>query len=95
MVDGSIFYGRSLDSLLDVENYQLLLVDTLGLVLMVIVSAANISDQRSAKVLLRKTRRRGASTGRLIRVWADAGYQRQAFMEWMMGCFCYIWGGNE
>jgi transposase len=41
-----------------------LLVDTLGLALMVIVTAANISDQRGAKILFWKTRRRGQSTSR-------------------------------
>jgi hypothetical protein len=41
-----------------------LLVDTLGLVLMVIVTAANISDPRWAKILFWKARRRGVSTSR-------------------------------
>ena len=43
-----------------------LLVDTLGLGLMVIVTAANISDQREAKVLFWKTKRLGASVSRLV-----------------------------
>jgi transposase len=67
-----------------------LLVDTLGLVLMVIVTAANISDQRGAKILVWKTRHRGTSTSRLVRIWADAGYQGQAFMEWVMDRFRYV-----
>lgn len=60
------------------------LVDTLGLVLMVLVTAANISDQRGAKILLWKARRQGASLGRLVRIWADAGYQGKVFMQWVM-----------
>ncbi|ABW26677.1 IS5 family transposase [Acaryochloris marina] len=66
------------------------LVDTLGLVLMVIVTAANISDQRGAKILFWKARRQGASLSRLVRIWADAGYQGQAFMKWVMDRFQYV-----
>jgi transposase len=67
-----------------------LLVDTLGLVLMVIVTAPNISDQRRAKILFWKTRRRGKSRSRLVRIWADGGYQGQVFMEWVMDRFRYV-----
>jgi hypothetical protein len=55
------------------KSIRYLLVDTLGLVLMVIVTAANLSAQRGAKILFWKARRRGTSTSRLVRIWADAG----------------------
>ena len=64
--------------------------DTLGLLLMVIVTAANISDQRRAKILFRKARRQVTSLGRLVRIWADAGYQGQAFMQWVMDRCQYV-----
>jgi putative transposase len=49
------------------------LVDTLGNLLEVVVSAANISDQMGAKALLNKVERQIAL--RLLKIWADKGYQ--------------------
>jgi len=68
-----------------------LLVDTLGLVLMVIVTAANVSDQRGAKILLWKTKRLGSSVSRLVRFWADGGYNGKDFKRWVMDRFGWIW----
>lgn len=67
-----------------------ILVDTMGLLLMVIVTAANVSDQRGAKVLFWKTKRLGASVSRLVRIWADSGYQGQDFMQKVMNRFRWI-----
>ena len=67
-----------------------ILVDTMGLLLMVIVTAANVSDQRGAKVLFWKTKRTGKRVSRLVRVWADSGYRGQDFMEWVMDRFRWI-----
>jgi transposase len=66
------------------------LVDTLGLLLMVIVTAANVSDQRGAKVLFWKTKRLGRSVSRLARIWADSGYRGEDFMKRVMHRFCWI-----
>jgi putative transposase len=49
-----------------------LLVDTLGLVLLVVVTAANISDSAGAHLLLDP---HVAQFSRLRRVWADSSYQ--------------------
>ena len=52
-----------------IKGYQRhMLVDSLGLVLMVIITAANTSGQRGAKILVWKTRRQGKSLGRLVRI---------------------------
>jgi transposase len=67
-----------------------ILVDTMGLLLMVIVTAANVSDQRGANVLFWKTKRLGASVSRLVRLWADRGYQGQDFMQKVMHRFRWI-----
>ena len=67
-----------------------ILVDTLGLLIMVIVTAANVSDQRGGKVLFWKAKRLGASVNRLVRIWADGTYQGQTFMEWVMERFRWI-----
>lgn len=50
-----------------------ILVDTLGLLLVVMVTAANVSDPRGVKVLFWKAKRKGKSLGRLIRIWSDGG----------------------
>lgn len=56
-----------------------LLVDTLGLLLMVIVHAANIQDRDGAKLLLEKARRRFP---RLRLIWADGGYTGK-LIDWV------------
>lgn len=50
-----------------------ILVDTLGNLLEVVVSAANIGDRDGAKALLTKVERQIAL--RLLKIWADKGYQ--------------------
>jgi putative transposase len=48
-----------------------LVVDTLGLILMVVVHAADVQDRDGAKLLFRKLR---GLYPRLKRIWADGGY---------------------
>jgi putative transposase len=48
-----------------------LLVDTMGLVLMVVVHTANIQDRDGARLLLTKAK---GLFPRLQRIWADGGY---------------------
>lgn len=50
-----------------------ILVDTLGNLLDVVVSAANVNDRTGAKALLTKIERQIAM--RLLKIWADKGYQ--------------------
>ncbi len=55
-----------------------LLVDTLGLLLVVVVHAANVQDSEGAKLVL------GRALGRFPRlrlIWADQGYKAH-FVEW-------------
>jgi putative transposase len=58
-----------------------LLVDTLGLLLAVHVSAADVSDRDGAMALLRRLDRRHLP--RLRHGWADGGY-RGAFLAWAL-----------
>jgi putative transposase len=51
-----------------------LLVDTMGLVLLVVVHAANIQDRDGARLLLDRAR---GLFPRLQRIWADGGYAGQ------------------
>lgn len=50
-----------------------ILVDTLGTLLEVVVSVANLNDRDGAKALLTKVERQIAM--RLLKVWVDKGYQ--------------------
>ncbi len=54
------------------------LVDTLGLLLVVVVHAANIQESEGTKLVLRQAMGRFP---RLRRIWADQGYKAH-FVEW-------------
>jgi len=56
-----------------------LLVDTLGLLLMVVVHAADIQDRDGAKLVLERVRHR---CPRLQLIWADGGYAGQ-LVDWV------------
>ncbi|MEU7150795.1 IS5 family transposase [Streptomyces sp. NPDC045456] len=57
-----------------------LLVDTLGLVLAVCVSPANVSDRDGAAVLLARC---AGKFPRLRHLWADQGYRGRDFLAWV------------
>jgi putative transposase len=56
-----------------------ILVDTIGMVLMVVVHAANIQDRDGARIVLEKVKGRFS---RLKLIWADGGYAGQ-LIEWV------------
>ena len=63
-----------------------LLVDTMGLILLVLVHPADVQDRDGARLLLAMLAgRRGFS--RLQLIWADAGYAGQQLIEWMFQKF--------
>jgi putative transposase len=51
-----------------------LLVDTLGLVLKVVVSAADVSDAAGARLVGHALRAEGPALPRLTKLWADSAY---------------------
>ena len=57
-----------------------LLVDTVGLILLVLVHEANIQDQEGGKLLLWPLQGRFP---RLKLVWADSAYRKGGFIEWV------------
>jgi len=57
-----------------------LLVDTLGLVLMVVVHAAHLQDREGAKLLFERAR---WSFRRLRKIWADGAY-RGKLVDWVL-----------
>ncbi len=57
-----------------------ILVDTMGLLLMVLVHAADIQDRDGAKLLLNKVK---GSFSRLRLIWADGGYAGK-LVDWVL-----------
>lgn len=58
-----------------------LLVDTLGLLLAVVVTAANLDDGTYAKLVLEKLK--GEQYPRLKKIYADNKYHNKALQQWM------------
>ena len=77
-----------------------LLVDTLGLVVMVVVTSTYESDQAGAKklfairlwrkALLIAQERIHPRLNHLVLIWVDAGYQGKEFMKWVMDTYRWI-----
>lgn len=67
-----------------------IVVDTLGLLLLVLVTTADVQDKPGAKQLLTKLRQR-LSLPRLQLLWADGGYGGQPFVNWVKVTFGWIW----
>ena len=63
------------------------LVDTLGLLLLVVVHAADIQDRDGARLVLAKIKGRFP---RLKRIWADAGYAGPKLGDWIAQCFRWV-----
>ena len=64
-----------------------ILVDTMGLLLMVLVHAGDIQERDGAKLLLNKAK--GCFT-RLRLIWADAGYNGKAMIDWVRNTHGWI-----
>src|SRR5262249_47928488 len=58
-----------------------LLVDTLGLIVAVVVTAANTDDRLGLVALLQRYWASGVK--RLRKLWVDAGYQAQWLSDWV------------
>ena len=66
------------------------LVDTIGLLLMVVVTAAGISDQQGARQMFEHLAQKQQKFPRLVRILADGTYRGEAFMRWVMDSFRWI-----
>lgn len=62
-------------------------VDTLGLILRVVVTAANVGERAGGKKVLKKVQQMGKSVSRLHTLWVDGGFDGDPFMMWVMD-FC-------
>ena len=60
------------------------MVDTLGLLLMVKVVAADVQERDGAKQLLTKMNKERHRVPRLTRIWFDGGFSGADFLRWVM-----------
>lgn len=63
---------------------RFLTVDTLGLVLRVLVTAANVGEREGGKQVLKRVKKMGQAVSRVHTVWVDGGFDGEPFMEWGM-----------
>lgn len=59
-------------------------VDTLGLVLRVLVTAADVGERDGGQQVLKRVKQLGKSVVRLTTIWADGGFDGAPFMMWVM-----------
>jgi putative transposase len=62
-------------------------VDTLGLVLRVLVTAANVGEREGGKQVLKRVKQSDQKISRLTTIWVDGGNDYEPFMQWVMN-FC-------
>lgn len=76
-----------------------ILVDTLGLLIVVVITAANISEQAGAKLVFSKLDQGSDSEAlpppavrfrRLITIWVDGGYRGKGFQYWVIDIYRWI-----
>jgi putative transposase len=65
-----------------------ILVDTLGLLMVIVVTAAHVQEKEGAKLILASL---SGSCKKLRRVWVDGGYRGVAFTTWVAERFRIIW----
>lgn len=59
-------------------------VDTLGLVLRVLVMAANVGEREGGKQVLQRVKQSNQQVSRLTTIWVDGGFDGEPFMQWVM-----------
>ncbi len=62
-------------------------VDTLGLVLRVLVTGANVCKREGSKKVLKRVKQSRTQGCRLTIIWVDGGFNGEPFMQWVMD-FC-------
>jgi len=65
-----------------------ILVDTLGPIMVVVVTAANVPEREGAKLVLQSLT---GSCKKIRRIWVDGGYSGKAFTAWVAERFRIIW----
>ncbi|MFM2060499.1 MAG: hypothetical protein RLZZ507_169 [Cyanobacteriota bacterium] len=65
-------------------------VDTLGLVLRVLVTAANVGEREGGKQVLKRVKQSPHQASRLTTIWVDGGFDGEPFMQWVMDFLRWI-----
>ncbi len=65
-------------------NKRFITVDTLGLVLRVLVTAASVPERSGGEQVLKRVKQMGDKVSRLMTIWTDGGFDGPAFMMWVM-----------
>jgi transposase len=63
---------------------RFLTVDTLGLVLRVLVTAASVGERKGGKRVLKRVKRMEPRVSRLTTIWVDGGFDGAPFLMWVM-----------
>lgn len=63
---------------------RFLTVDTLGLVLRVLVTSANVGERAGGRRVLKRVKAMGQGVSRLHTIWTDGGFDGEPFMMWVM-----------
>lgn len=63
---------------------RFLTVDTLGLVLRVLVTAASVGERKGGKQVLKRVKRMEPRVSRLTTIWVDGGFDGAPFLMWVM-----------
>lgn len=69
---------------------RFLTVDTLGLVLRVLVTAANVGEREGGKQVLKRVKKMAQAVSRLHTIWVDGGFNGEPFMQWVMNVCRWI-----
>ena len=72
-----------------------LLVDTLGLMILVVVSAASVPEREGANLVFAKLHLILEKFPRLVRIWVDGGYEGKDFMRSVMDTYRLIQGNHQ
>ncbi len=55
------------------------LVDTLGLLIVVVVTAANLPERAGAKLVFAQVKKEHSKFWRLVKIWVDGGYSIHSY----------------
>jgi len=69
---------------------RFLTVDTLGLVLRVLVTAASVGEREGGKRVLKRVKRMDKAVARMHTIWVDGGFDGNPFMVWVMDACRWI-----
>jgi len=67
-----------------------LVVNTLGLMMAVVVTAVNVTERDGGQQVLQKLHQLGETMARIYLVWVDGGYSGLNFLRWAMDTLGWI-----